>query len=299
MNKKSNDPIIFIGTGRSGSTYISGCIFSHKKIGYPSNYQEKFPANLSINYIKHLFDNSFWRINTRGSFNKFIAKTFFLPSEAYSMWRYLLQGEVDFSRSFLIKDRLTEKTSKRVEEYFQRMIHIQGKERLGFKVTGPSRIGFLKSIFPNAHFVWVKRDLHATISSFLKKDFWKTRGYSDLWFYDAFTNEEKEFALRYKKDPAMLTTIQLKKIMLETEKEIAQCGAKVFEIDYEHFLENPKDSISKILEFSNLDFDQSCFDYISQNTIKKRDVDYRSIFGDEKFNEIEEFITSDKLGKLK
>lgn len=218
-----------------------------------------------------------------------------MPSEAYSMWKYLVGEEVDFSRSFLIDSKLSEETLLRVRNYFVRMISIQGKKKLGFKITGPSRIGFLSQIFPDAYYIWVKRDLHATTSSFLLKDFWQTRGYNRLWFYDSFSEAELEFANKYLKDPAMITGIQLKKIELETEAEIIRHQTRVLRVDYNAFLKNPQKMLGEILEFTNLDMDHFVFDYIERNPVKEKMTDYRKVFGDEKYNELNELFTRNAI----
>ena len=54
-------PIIFIGTGRSGTTVISEIIFQHEDLAWHSNYQELFPRSALINYVRRVFENKFWR----------------------------------------------------------------------------------------------------------------------------------------------------------------------------------------------------------------------------------------------
>ena len=54
-------PIIFFGSGRSGTTVISEIIFQHEDLAWHSNYQELFPTFAGINYLRHLFDNKLWR----------------------------------------------------------------------------------------------------------------------------------------------------------------------------------------------------------------------------------------------
>ena len=56
--KKLQKPIIFIGTGRSGTTIISEIIDRHPDLAFPSNYQNRYPANPRVNLIRLLFDNS-------------------------------------------------------------------------------------------------------------------------------------------------------------------------------------------------------------------------------------------------
>jgi len=78
-NIKIEKPIIFIGTGRSGTTVISEIIMRHRDIAFPSGYQRIFPKNPKINLLRNIYDNPFWRIygqkkqlNKVSLINKFI-----------------------------------------------------------------------------------------------------------------------------------------------------------------------------------------------------------------------------------
>ena len=55
-------PIIFIGTGRSGTTIISEIVMRHRALAFPFNYQNIFFRNPKINLIRNIFDNKFWKI---------------------------------------------------------------------------------------------------------------------------------------------------------------------------------------------------------------------------------------------
>lgn len=269
-------PIIFIGTGRSGSTVISGAVFSHRDLGYPSNYQQKFPSFLGINLIRRVFDNRFWRVFTRGGRHNMLYKLIFLPSEAYNMWRHLTGPRINFSRGFLLEDRATPEEATAIRAYFTQMVALQGKKRLAFKITGPARIGYLLSIFPDAQFVYIKRRLVPTLNSFLKISFWETRGKYRLWFTGAYSAVEKQWAAA-QKQATTLTAFQLGRINAMTQKEIAQHNANVFECDYEDFVKNPEMTLRLLLDFLQLHHDSDCYSYLDKNPIydnSKSDAHY-------------------------
>jgi hypothetical protein len=271
------NPIIFIGSGRSGTTLVSGALFSHKELGYPSNYQENFPKSLSVNLISRIFDNRFWRIYTRGKNFKLYKKLYFLPSESYSMWKFLTLPRINFSRSFLLDEKATESEKVFIRNYFEKMIKLQGKKRLAFKITGPSRIGYLLSIFPDARFIYVKRRMVPTVSSFMKTVFWVSRGKHKLWFEGAYSNDDLEYIKTLINHPAELTAFQIGRLYGVTHKEMKAMKPNVLELDYDDFLDNPKKNIKEILEFSDLDHSEACFNYIKYNGIKnniKDDLDY-------------------------
>ena len=57
-----SNPVIIIGSGRSGTTILSEIIFNHEQLAWPSNYQEMFPSLPQINLIRNIFDNKLWKI---------------------------------------------------------------------------------------------------------------------------------------------------------------------------------------------------------------------------------------------
>jgi len=262
-------PIIFIGTGRSGTTFVSGAILSHKDLGYPSNYQHKFPKALWVNLLKHFFDNKLWRIYTRANKKTIFHKSIFLPAEAYAMWRHLTYPRVDFSNSFLLKDKATSDEKEFITNYFEKMLTLQGKDRLAFKITGPSRIGYLLSIFPDAQFINVKRNIIPTISSYMNKlGSWNIKGKYEIKFKGAYSKADYKFVKKLNNHPAELTAFQLGRMIKITEREILEHKPSILEITYEDFLHNPNENIKDIVEFTGLSNDSACFNYVKYNGIR-------------------------------
>lgn len=282
--KKLQNPIIFIGTGRSGTTIIAEIISRHPDLAYPSNYQKRYPKRKYVNLIRLVFDNPLWRVyGQKKQLNKipFLNKCYFKPAEAYEMWNYLTGGEVDFSRSFLLKESLSEERVTFIREYFNAMVTFQNRKRLLFKITGPSRITFLLKIFPDAMFINLRRNTIPTISSFLKVDFWKTRGINKLWWTGVYDKKEQEWALKNSENGALLTAFQLNKIDRVTEIERKSLQPKFLEVKYEDFVADPENELKRIIDFTNL----SSFDY--QKHLKKVKIYDRNKKDTDYFNEDE------------
>ena len=107
-------PIIFIGTGRSGTTVISEIIFQHEDLAWHSNYQELFPKFPAINYLRRAFDNRFWRfigMNTQNN-RSFTNYMLFRPIERYDFWEAVTGERIDFSRNFLLNEKATPEERK-------------------------------------------------------------------------------------------------------------------------------------------------------------------------------------------
>lgn len=272
--KELEKPIIFIGTGRSGSSVISEIIMRHKNLAFPSQYQNKYLNNTSINYLRLLFDNALWRVHgQKAQLNKvgFLNRFTFRPVEAYAMWNMLVEPPISFSRDFLINTRASEESSNKIRHYFYQLVKKQGKIRLSFKITGPSRMEYLLSIFPDAQFVNLTREPIPVISSFLKVGFWESRGKNQLWWRGAYSEEELEWATQHENNPVALTALQIKKVMDVTQAEIEKCKPEIMEAGYADFIKNPEKTVENILGFTGLTHDQACFDYLKNNKIINRD----------------------------
>jgi hypothetical protein len=292
MSKKNllDKPIIFIGNPRSGTTIISEIIMRHKDLAFPSNWQNKFYKNSGINYFRLLFDNKLWRlygqkkqINTVSVFNKYI----FRPEESYPMWNYLTGPGVDFSRDFLLDISADEERRKFIRNYFSKMVKFQRRKRLTFKITGPSRINYLLSIFPDALFVILKRGEVPIISSLLKVDFWQKRGAHRLWWKGVYTKEEKNWAEKNKFNSKLLTAFQVKKVEDYTRLELQKYRPSYIEVYYEDFVKNPIEGIQKILRFLELEENASdCFKYLNKTKIRSSIKTDKEYFEDEDLQSI-------------
>ena len=289
-------PIIFIGTGRSGTTIISKIIMRHRDLAFPSNYQQVFFMIPEINLVRNVFDNKRWRIhgqkkqlNKVNIFNRYI----FRQNEVYKMWEYITGDDIDFSRSFLVNKKETNKRIDYIHSYFQKIIKYQKRKRLTFKITGPSRMEYLLSIFPDAYFVILKRKPIPTISSFLKVNFWKTRGLKKLWWSGVYSDEEMKWVNDHKDDPILLTTFQIKKMYDITELECKKCNPNYIEVNYEDFVKKPREEITRILDFANLDKDNACLKYLKENKIYNRNKPDSEYFSEEELEKINNILNID------
>ncbi|OZV68534.1 sulfotransferase [Winogradskyella aurantia] len=290
--EKFKKPIIFIGTGRSGTTIISEIINRHPHLAFPSNYQDMKPSNRKINLVRSLFDNSLWRVyGQKPQLNKMsiINKYTFRPSEAYNMWEYLTGAKLDFSRGFLTNETVSDERLNFIRSYFNDMVKYQNRKRLSVKVTGPSRIPFFLKLFPDAIFIHLKRDLVPTINSFLKVEFWNSRGAKQLWWQGVYNEEEKEWAMNNSNAPSLMTAFQLKKIIQITELELEQYKPKILETSYEDFVMSPKNELRRILSFAELP-DMNLDEHLKKVKIFNRNKKHTDYFDKNQLEKIYQII---------
>lgn len=288
-------PVIFFGTGRSGSTIISEIIMKDRSLAFPSNYHHKYPAIEDVNYLRQLFDNRLWRLHgmkAQSGINvvKFYNKILFIPSEAWNMWNYILPAEVPFSRGFLINEKACPIIQNSVRSYFFRMVQMQCRERLGLKITGPGRLTFLQSLFPDAAFVHIKRRVVPTISSFLKSPFWQRQGMHQLWWKGAYSIDELLEVENHKDNPVWMTSFQLKKILDTVELEKKQLNRNVINVSYDDFLINSDGVIRQLLDDLEMTHHNDCLSYLHSLRVVPNDFPDAHYFGVNDLKTIQNFF---------
>ncbi|HRI19906.1 MAG TPA: sulfotransferase, partial [Panacibacter sp.] len=287
-------PIIIFGSGRSGTTIISEIIFQHEQLAWHSNYQEIFKKSTRINYLRRLFENKFWRLakfwvfvgvskNTRQKWGSYFSLVFFNPIERYAFWEYITGPRIDFSRGFLVGEKATADEKNKIRKHLAKQVKYQGRKRLIMKFTGPSRLEYLSSIFPDAVFVSIAREPIATVRSWLKVGFWQTKGINRLWWIGPYTSEEETEAEKLKDDPALITAFQYKKLMEVMGQEIIKTGVPILETRYEDFVKDPRVFIRKILGFVELPPSKNVDRYIEEMVISNRNAVHseKLVFSDE------------------
>jgi len=282
-------PIIFNGAPRSGTTIISEFIFQHPTLAWPSNYQEKYPAFSSINLVRNLFDNSIWsvigkkrQLHSPSRINRFL----FTPGECYDMWEHITGSEANFRHGFLLDQRADGETADAIRQYFDRMVRYQGRERLACKLTGPARLTYLASIFPDAIFVNIRRRLVPTVRSLLKVRFWGEAGARTIRWKGAYSDDELQWIKNTSADPALVTAYQILKIRQTQQIEELNLGVHSLNIDYESFVSDPMAALRIILDYCNLSLDDRIVKYLEHNPVVDRN------------EETDEYFSADTLARI-
>lgn len=265
-------PIIIFGTGRSGTTIISDIIFQHEDLAWHNNYQELFPNNPYVNYFRRLFDNKLWRhigMNTQNN-KGFINYMIFRPIERYNFWEKLTGSRIDFSRGFLINEKATDEERSKIRTFLNKLVKFQNRKRLAFKLTGPARLEYLMSLFPDALFINITRSPVPTVRSWLEV-VWSNQITDQLWWTGAYNEAELKQAKIYAEDPALFAAFQYKKIMETTDAEIAKMKPQMLTVRYEDFVKDSKGVINQILQFTGLQSSRHIDSYMDEKiSVKNR-----------------------------
>jgi len=252
-----------------------------------------------------LFENKWWRLvkfsnfvgvskNTRQKWRSFFNLFIFNPIERYAFWEHITGSRIDFSRGFLLGEKATPEEREKIRAHLAKLVKYQGKKRLIIKFTGPARMEYLSSIFPDAIFISISREPIATVRSWLEVGFWQTKGINRLWWTGAYSPEEETEAEKLKNDPALITAFQYKKLMETTRMEAQKLGAPLLDTCYEDFIKDPRSFIERIMKFAELSSSKNVERYIEEMVILNRNMrsPKKIIFSDEVKQRILEIVSS-------
>ncbi|MCG6870643.1 MAG: sulfotransferase [Gammaproteobacteria bacterium] len=258
-------PVFFVGAPRSGTTIIFEVFGSHESVGWLSNYSNSFPSWPSLNLLCRIFDNRFFDLRgQKKQHGRLIPGNRFLPrpEEAYDFWsRYC---DADFLRDYLLGVDASPETAAVIADLFARTSAYQGKPCMANKVTGPGRIQYLSSIFPQARFVHVIRNGRDVVRSLMKVGFWKEGGgFEHPWWNNGLPEDLLKAWEESDRDPEVLAAIQWVTIVRSIQSDASRLAeGRYFEFRYEEFIEDPHREIGKLFTALNLKYSRRAHGYI-------------------------------------
>ena len=263
-------PIFFVGVPRSGTTVVFETFSRHENLGYPTNYTRKFPKWPVMGLLFFFFNRRslylMGKMEKHGGVplgNKLRPKI----AEAYSFWDYYTR--TNFSRNYLGQQVCGETARVRVSRAVNSLLKWQKKPRFCSKLTGPPRIEYLKSIFPDAKFVHIVRDGRAVVNSLLNVSFWRKKGGLDRPYWKPglpgeYVNMWKDF----NRDSAILAALQWRNIIEVAHCERRQLGSEQYlEIRYEDFITAPHELLQTLYKFCNLSDSKRAHTFLDYNPV--------------------------------
>ncbi len=257
--------IFFVGTGRCGSTFVHEIFAKHNQVGFISNIEDNFPINNLGRWNNQIYRSPIGNFTKKGGLR-------FAPSEAYR----LISREVSpiYANSFRDLDNsdVTPWLKKQFNNFFSRRIEAQNLPLFSHKYTGWSRMLFFKEIFPNAKFVHIVRDGRAVANSWLQMPWWSGYRGAENWFWGPLSPESHEEWASSDYAFEVLAAISWKILMNSYNDSATKLPAEDYiELKYEDILETPESAFSKILKFSNLEWnDEYAKSFKKQNIVTSR-----------------------------
>jgi hypothetical protein len=291
---KIDRPIFVIGFPRSGTTVISEVLSSHEKVGWISNYLNLKPNLPQLSLINRIIDLPSIGLYLRGKKKQGNSRISFLRKvlphsvEAYGIWEKYCGPKFLFD--YLLNRSATANEIINMRRLVQNVLFYHGKSRFLAKYTGPSRIKYVNSIFPNSYFIHVIRDPRAVVSSIMDVNFWdRNKGKEAPWWKNGLKDIYLEEWRLSNNSPLSLAVIQWKQIIEYAREEGSILGNdRYIEVKYENFVKSPQSTIDDLLNRIDLPRSEKIVRYIkSFEKINDMNFKYKSNFSPADINEVE------------
>ncbi|NQV53848.1 MAG: sulfotransferase [Flavobacteriales bacterium] len=246
-------PVFIVGAPRSGSTMFYQILANELDVLYISNFVHVFSSWLNTAFG---LENKWLRKKKRYPLTSSYGGTFSAgwgaPSECGVFWYKHMPQE----KHFLTGEDL----SLDAQMFFRRSVRIPmstyGKPFLFKNMNAGQRIDYLKRVFPEAKFIFIKRDVLAMAQSILKarKDIY---GSAHTWW----SIKPKEFQELAEKEPFAQIIGQIFYIEKQILKDFSSLEEKDrMVLSYEALCADPNAMISKVSDFINEDVKDSKYD---------------------------------------
>jgi len=294
MTDRVARPIFLVGMGRSGSTMIFDVLATHPELGWFSNYCDVFPGLPRLAVLSRLADLSpvFRKAVTPSDQQPpWLDRFRVSPSEAYHVWQVLC-GE-KFRNDYLLGVEASTDERARVHRTVRTVLRWQGKRRFAAKVTGPPRMEFLSSIFPDARFVHIVRDGRAVVHSLLRVDFWKNRGrLEEPAWRGGFPDSYRRRWEALDRSPLALAALQWRNVVETARREARKLGPHQYhELRYEDFLSDPRAKLEELARACDLPPSERMLDFVTRRfALQDRNVQHAERFSAEQRNLLETLL---------
>lgn len=175
-------PIFIIGPGRSGSTAFFHIFSQHPQLSWLTGLLNRYPHHPILNQI------ALKSVDVPYIGERLLREGRLGGGEVYDFWRSYLPNFDQSPRDLRAED-VPAGAGEMLPQLLTRCM-IPARPRFMTKLTGWSRIGYLKAIFPDARFINVVRDGRAVAYSYLNVDFWRGREGPDGWRWGPLTEEQ-------------------------------------------------------------------------------------------------------------
>lgn len=267
MNSRVHRPIFLVGMGRSGSTLVFEALCTHPHLAWFSQYLNRRPGFPILAMLSRTADVPLLRRMTPPSNQPhgWRDRVRVGPAEAYRVWELCCGSK--FPDHYLLDVTASPAERSRTRHLIDQVCRYHGRARFCAKLTGPGRIGYLSSIFPDARFVHIVRDGRAVVRSLMHVPFW---GNTIRLREPAWRDPQIDPKLADLEDPLLLAATQWS-LVLETIRQEARRHAprRYAELRYEDFLAAPYDAIDAMTAFCELPVSRGPHRFIERSTDRR------------------------------
>lgn len=259
-------PVFVVGVGRSGSTFFANLFTGHPELAFPTRISHRFPERTGLQRAAM----TALELPLVGD----LLRRRLTLEEAYPFWESHAAGFTEPFRDLRAGD-VTEQARSELREAVRGTL-TRRRHRFFAKITGWSRIGYLREVFPDALFVHVVRDGRDVANSLLSVDYWLGWRGPENWRHGPLPPELEAVWERHDRSFAALAGIAwilLTRSVAEASRGLPEDA--FLELRYEDFVEEPLRRVHQVLDFAGLASDPAFDDDVRSSPVYDRSGKYR------------------------
>ncbi len=284
-------PIMIVCTGRSGSTVFYRIIARHRDVGWLSTLNQAFPSQTWLSVFSRLYPmRMFDAIREHRLFPK--------PFSPYNFWEQFLPGITRHDRPLFPED-VPNESIEPLRQTIAKVLKLQNKKRFLMKVTGWSRMAYFARVFPDMHFIYIKRYPRDVVSSWIQAGWLNvtTAVDGDSWEWGKVPEEYIKVWNDLGRRPFLSAAIKTQLDIDDIRSNIALFPERCFELHYEDFVVDPVGQVRKTLEFCELDWYEDFENIIKHTTIHNFADKWKKFLTEEEGEILAEFFKRIKNSK--
>jgi hypothetical protein len=253
-------PIIIACAGRSGSTLYYRMIARHRDVAWLSTWNQKLPSHTWVSGFSNLYRmQACNRVRHAYWFPK--------PFSPYRFWARYLPDIARHDRPPTAAD-VSDEAIEPVRRAVAKVLRFQRRKRFLAKVTGWARMAYFNRIFPDARFIYLKRDPIAIMSSWVKAGWLNVTADIDSndWEWGDVPAEYRRIWKDLGGGPLLSAAVKTQLDIDDLRRNAAQFADRCFELDYEELVRDPVRSMRETLDFCELVWDDS-FERVVTSTV--------------------------------
>ena len=276
-------PIFIVGTGRCGSTIFFKLLSHHKDMCWHSTLEHAYPESKCVRTLSRYLNT-----DPLYSITKKLIKNF-KPAEIWEIWKKADYGFLEPRRP-LKADDVTEEKRKKMREIVEGKVEKSKGNIFLAKLTGWSRIPYIKEIFPNAKFIHVMRDGRAVVNSLLHVDFWSGWEGIHNWRWGYKEEYVKEWE-KYDRSFAVLAAIEWKLLVDEIEREGEKLPNDEFEtVKYEDLAVDTEKEFKDVFKKFDIQSDEKFFKKIGKYDVENRNYKWKRNLSEGEKKKLNEYL---------
>ena len=255
-------PIIIVCAGRSGSTMLYRLLGRHKDVGWLSTYNQQLPAHLWVSALSRLYGReAFDPIRNHYAFPK--------PFSAYRFWHRYLPGIDRHDRPLTAAD-VPRSAIEPLRRDIAAVLRYQNKTRFLTKVTGWARMAYFDQIFPDAVFIYLRRDPVSIVDSWIRAGWLNVTADIDSpdWEWGPVPEAYQQIWRQLGGGPLLSAAMKIQLDVDDIRRNVAQFPTRSHEVAYEDLVTNPHRALREVLRFCDLEWTDSFESLITPSEVR-------------------------------